>query len=205
MLHNEVNSILLVLLLLIFSFEIGATFAATNLTGKTLVADDHSVDLLNDRLDLNQIFYSIALSSKCRDAVVGDERQCYIDHLDRFAALFQYRLNADFSSEYERKTCCAIWDYLDCVRPAVRRCSAADLDSFDAMPDDINNAYVVYCLGYEYGSHQCYVFSLAVIIILGFAITIFLILATACLIWYWRHGARNNIEYYRQRRRFRRP
>lgn len=181
---------------LLFTLLISTTQSASSDEG--VVVNKSNVSFSIERFNLNQLPYSVQLSSSCRESISTRERTCYAKYLDRFDG-FEVKstgidsspvITEDVSSEFERKICCAIWQWHSCTSPSFNHqaCTVEDWAHWVHFPHA--EASVTYlCAGYEYDSLWCWPFPLWTYI--AFAIFIVLLLSAGILgvIWFWRKGS----------------
>lgn len=106
------------------------------------------------------------------------------------------------------QVCCAIWSYIDCLQtPLTTLCAdTVDYDLVHAQftSNMTSNAYLVYCLGYEYGTHRCWPIHLWAWMVIGFALLLLTIVGGCVLAWYWNSGVHQHVTHYRSTERRRR-
>ena len=170
------------------------------------------------RFNLNQLPYTVRLSGSCRDSIATRERTCYARYLDRFDG-FEVKgsaeedssspvLTSDVSSEFERRTCCAIWQWHSCTSPAFNQehCTAGDWAQWMDWPykegeGENGNGVTYLCSGYEYNSVWCWPFPLWTYIAFGLFLVVLLSAGILGVIWFWRRGSSGSSSERERRRR----
>ncbi|KAI2800902.1 hypothetical protein BLOT_013427 [Blomia tropicalis] len=155
-----------------------------------------------EEFNVDQLFESILLTNECVDSVVNEERRCFARHLDYFSG-FRVKTSGrwvtyteDYSSDFDRRVCCAIWRWYDCTSRSIKvNCTQKDWiewANFAETPNTVTH----YCTGYEHGTHYCWPLPLWPVIVGGIAILLLISCGIVSFIWNWKSIPSKNVSYH---------